>query len=100
MNRKEHLLIILAEECAEVSKEVSKALRFGLDDCNPNVILEEANITNSERITKEIADITGILEMLYSEKIIERPMLYDILEKKKKIKSFLNYSKTVGTLND
>ncbi len=32
MNRRDHLLDILAEECAEVAIRVSKALRFGLDE--------------------------------------------------------------------
>lgn len=32
MNATEHLLVCLAEECGEVAKECSKALRFGLDD--------------------------------------------------------------------
>jgi len=32
MNRTEHLLVCLAEECAEVGQAVAKALRFGLDD--------------------------------------------------------------------
>ena len=36
MNREEHLLTILSEECAEVIKDVSKALRFGLDDYPPD----------------------------------------------------------------
>jgi len=32
MTREEHLLVITSEECPEVIKEVSKSLRFGLDD--------------------------------------------------------------------
>ena len=98
MNRTEHLLVVLSEECSEVAKEVSKALRFGLDDCNPNVILAEADITNSERITKEVADFIGIVEMLYDEGIIKRPILYDIEEKKKKVEKYLKYAATSGTL--
>ena len=73
-------------------------MRFGLEDCNPNVILEEANITNAERITKEVADLMGVIEMLMSEGIISRPLLYDIEEKKKKIEKYLKYAENVGTL--
>jgi len=98
MNRTKHLLVVLSEECAEVAKEVSKALRFGLDDCNPDVILAEADITNSQRITKEVADLMGVLEMLYDENIIERPMLYDMLEKQKRVEKYLKYAESKGAL--
>lgn len=95
MTRKEHLLTILSEECAEVSKEVSKALRFGLDDIMPGQPL-----TNSTRITKEVADLMGILQMLYEEGLISRPMLYDLENKKIRVEEYLKYSKKVGTLQD
>ena len=32
MTREEHLLTIVAEECAEVAQRATKALRFGLTD--------------------------------------------------------------------
>lgn len=31
MNKAEHLLTCLAEECAEIQQAVSKALRFGVE---------------------------------------------------------------------
>ena len=35
MTENEHILTTLGEEGVEISKEVSKALRFGLDDIDP-----------------------------------------------------------------
>jgi hypothetical protein len=93
MNREEHLLIILSEECSEVSKEVSKALRFGLSDMKPEQIF-----TNADMISKELGDLIGIAEMLYDEGIIERPSLSVIMTKKARVEKYLNYSKSVGKL--
>jgi len=96
MNRREHLLVVLSEECSEITKEVSKALRFGLDDHNPN----DPTQNNAQRITKEVADFMGILEMLYDESVIDRPILFDIEEKKKKVEYFLKYAASKGSLNN
>ena len=89
MNKTEHLLVVLSEECSEVIKEVSKALRFGLEDCNPNI---NDGVTNSEKITKEIADLIGIIETLVSGGIIKGPSLKDVEEKRKRIAHYLKYS--------
>jgi hypothetical protein len=95
MKRDEHLLVILAEECAEVTKEVSKALRFGLDD--KELGKQE---TNRERISKEVADLIGVFEMLCDSGIIKPYLLYDTEAKKIKVEKYLKYSKEVGTLQD
>lgn len=36
MNTNEYLLTYLSDECAEISYQVSKALRFGLNDIPPD----------------------------------------------------------------
>lgn len=95
MNRKEHLLTILSEECSEIIKDVSKSLRFGLDDCKPGT-----NVSNSENLTNEIADFLGVIEMLYEENIIEKHSLEKILLKKQKIEKYMEYSKSKGSLKD
>lgn len=98
MNRTEYLLVGLSEECSEVAKEISKALRFGLDDCNPNAMPSEVGITNSQKITQEIADFIGSSEMLFLEGIIKRPNILDIEKKKDKIKKYIKYAESRGTL--
>ena len=36
MNKLEHLLVVVNEECAEIQQATSKALRFGLYNGHPN----------------------------------------------------------------
>lgn len=91
MNREEHLLTILSEECAEVIKDVSKALRFGLDDYPPDSTKEN---TNKKRIAYELNDIIAVAQMLKNEQYIDNFMDSDkILEKQHKVEEFLLYSK-------
>lgn len=65
ISEREHLLICLAEECAEVIQACSKALRFGLDDdhqsANPDIV------SPRKYIVKELADLTAVIEMLYGQ---------------------------------
>ena len=93
MTRKEHLLTILSEECAEVSQRVSKALRFGLHEVQPN-----QPWNNAERITQEIADLLGVYEMLCIEEIIPGAQDFYIQQKRQKVEKFLKLSEQEGTL--
>ena len=98
MNRREHLLTTLSEECAEVAKEVSKALRFGLDDHQPG---QPETETNRKKLTEELNDLIAIAEMLYDESYIDDFLDIDKMEtKKKKVEKYLKYSKNKGTLTD
>jgi hypothetical protein len=93
MTREEHLLVILAEECAEISKEAAKALRFGLEHVGPG-----QNLTNAEKIKNEVADFTAVLTML---KLRHVPLVFEaqIEDKMRKVEHFLEYSKQCGTLD-
>lgn len=94
MNREEHLLTILTEECSEVIKEISKALRFGLDDYPPG---SDVYNTNRKRITCELNDLIGIAELLKSEGYIDDFMNSEkILKKQNRIEEYLLYSKKSG----
>lgn len=96
MNRKEHLLLILSEECAEVMHRASKALRFGLEEVEP-----EQLHTNAQRIVDECNDVIAVMELCVSENVL--PHLYmqeKIAAKKAKVEKFLEYSAQCGTLED
>lgn len=96
MNRQEHLLVILSEECAELSKEVSKALRFGLNDSEPG-----KQETNAQRIVSEFNDLVAVFRMLTENNIFNPDELLNdksINAKKAKVEKYLKYSKSVGTL--
>ena len=58
------ILIILQEECAEVIVEVSKCFRFG-----PDQMMEGMDVTNMERLQKEIGDLQAMIELLVDNKV-------------------------------
>jgi len=94
MNRREHLLNILAEECTEVVGRVSKALRFGLDEVQPG-----QSLSNRQRIMVEVNDVYAILKMLNDEGVIDpTPDMAAIDVKVAKVERFLEYSRDCGTL--
>ena len=90
MKQGEHLLIILAEECAEVAQRCSKALRFGLDDIQPG-----QEMTNRQRIQEELADIMGVCAML--DLVIPRAAAR---AKKARVEKFFELSRRLGTLDE
>ena len=59
MTRDEHLQLIAIEECGELAHRLSKALRFGMDQVQPNQPL-----TNRERIIAEYCDLIAAMEMI------------------------------------
>ncbi len=59
MTRTELLLTVLAEECVETAQRVSKAIRFTLEEIQP-----EQELTNAQRIVYEFNDIVAVMEVL------------------------------------
>lgn len=94
MNTTEYLLSCLIEECAEVIQRATKAQRFGLQEVQP-----EQELTNEERLAAELADLTGVLEMLYEHKVQLIAEEGAIAAKKKKILKFMDYSRDQGCLH-
>lgn len=100
MTRNEHLLTILAEECNEVAHRVSKILRFGMKD-----IQKDQELDNEQRLMMEVIDLFSIVEILHEEKIIDLENLGIDLNKHsqgkiERVKKYLEYSKSVGTLTE
>lgn len=99
MNKTEHLLACLAEECAEVTHACMKALRFGLGDAEPG-----QPHTNAEKIIQEIADLYAVVELLEETGIL-RPRNFNEINslmtcKKAKVEKFMAYARELGALRD
>lgn len=96
MNREQHLLIKLAEECTEVSHRVSKALRFGLSEVQPG-----QGQDNCERLWAEVHDLIAIVELLGDEGILPKQLNIPRVDRHKaQVAEFLEYSEKCGTLEE
>lgn len=95
MTREEHLLLCLAEECAEVAQRVSKALRFGLSEIQP-----AQPLTNAERVVDEFHDLFAVATLLEAERIIGHivPTEATVNAKAAKIERYFAISREQGTL--
>lgn len=90
MNRTEHLLTILSEECSEVAQRVSKALRFTVKEIQPG-----QELTNWDRIQQEFNDLCAVARMLG----FDYPKGNEGRLKVAKVEKFLAYSRDCGTLH-
>lgn len=105
MTRDEHLLVIFAEECAEVAQRVSKALRFGLTEIEPG-----QKLTNAQRIVSEMNDLTAVYNMIAGPAVAPNSKFTGLFDgkpeewfeamriKQQKVSKYLLYSATCGTL--
>jgi NTP pyrophosphatase (non-canonical NTP hydrolase) len=91
MNSTEHLLTKLMEECCEVAQEASKASIFGLQEVMPG-----QELTNRQRVQKELNDLWAVCEMLVLIDIDRRA----IDAKKAKVEKYMEYARSIGTLDD
>jgi len=95
MNLKEHLLITLAEECAEVQQAVSKALRFGAKYSRPG-----SESTNARDIEKEFIEAMAVRDMLRELGVITQPgdskKIYD--DKRARVEKYLDLARKNGTI--
>ncbi len=95
MTRTEHLLAILAEECAEVAQRATKALRFGLSEVQPG-----QDKTNAARIAYELDDLLAVAGMLRDASAIPGASPEAQEAKIEKVRWFLRYSRELGTLSE
>lgn len=98
MDRKEHLLTCLSEECAEVAQRVSKALRFGLDE-----VQAAQDLTNRQRIAEEYRDLVAVMNILVEDGVLHASELavrqFQVDAKREKIERHMAISRREGVLS-
>ena len=58
------ILLILQEECAEVTQAISKCFRFGPDQIKPG-----KNRTNINMLQEELGDLLAMIDLLINQKV-------------------------------
>lgn len=86
-NEVKEILLILQEECAEVTQSISKCLRFGPDQCKPG-----KDLTNIQHLEQEIGDLYAMVELLVDQKVgvFDQGIFEAKLKKFKKLKQWSN----------
>jgi hypothetical protein len=97
MNVIEHLLTCLMEECAEVSKEASKANRFGIGDIDPR---QPNGPDNLGRIIVELNDLMGVVRLLQSSGVLPAEIWSEEMQtaKMRKVERLMHYAEETGAL--
>ena len=87
MNEKEkEILLIMQEECAEVTQAISKIFRFGMDAKHPN---EDRD--NRQRLEEELGDLVCMVGLLINQNIVNESNVEKAAEMKlKKLKTWSN----------
>lgn len=96
MDRIEHLLTCLSEECNEVGQRISKALRFGRYE-----IQRDQSANNISRIEPELKDLTAVANILANEGIIRTDFVaaeYETAAKLEKIEGYMLLARQHGAL--
>lgn len=95
MKYSEYLLICLAEEAAETSKEALKCVRFGVNDK-----YDEYDQTNLKRLELEYSDMVATLRDLKSIGISIEVDEARVAEKRKRNLFFADISRERGIIDD
>ena len=94
MNKTEHLLACVAEECGEVQQAVGKCLRFGILDTGPMT-----DKTNSAQLRNEIHDLIAVYQMLCDVLGESSELDVRVIDlKKDRVLKFMEHARQVGTL--
>ena len=98
MKKDEYYLIQLAEECSEVQKNIMKALRFGLEDCNP----KRPDKNNVELIEEELIDLEVAIDLVRTM-VQGIPLGYPtsaISNRHEKVEKWYEYAHNLGRIDD
>lgn len=91
MTEQDYLVLLLAEEAAEVVHRASKAIRFGLDE------IQRDHIDNNlVRLLHELNDLAAVA-YLFQEDWMDEQL---IEAKKAKVERYMNYSRFLGRLEE
>jgi len=92
MNRLEELLIILAEECAEVQQAAIKCVRFGMDS-------EYQGMLNRYQLERELGDFMAMFKLLLEETTLREATIMEAAEAKLiKVEKFMRNGKTAAPI--
>jgi NTP pyrophosphatase (non-canonical NTP hydrolase) len=92
MNIKQHLFLLLMEECGEVAQAASKCVRFTPEHAPAEMP------TNFENLVVEFNDLIAIIELLQEEGLHLERIDHLVNEKKERLRKFMQISKDMGTL--
>ncbi len=59
LTKKDNYLVVLMEECAELTKHASKAVRFGPENCHPDEVQ-----TNADKIVEKYYRLGAVVEQM------------------------------------
>jgi hypothetical protein len=90
LSETDYLLVKLAEECAEVAKEITKALTFGLDDTHPT---KPDYKPIRERLALELDDLHAAQTMLIDRGVLRGTNIENVMAKRDKVDKFMRYSR-------
>lgn len=98
-----YLLTYLAEECVELGKECTRAIRFGLDDKwkeDPKPLDYRELPTPREGIINEVCDVLAVCKILDTLRIIKFPKSEEVSQKIKakhqRMDKYMKYSAERG----
>ena len=92
MNLKQHLLLLLMEECSEVAQASSKCIRF-----TPEHAIVDSP-TNFESLVLEYNDLLAIVELLQEEGLHLERIEHLVEYKKLRLKTYIQISEDMGTI--
>jgi NTP pyrophosphatase (non-canonical NTP hydrolase) len=85
-NNVNEILLIMQEECAEVTQAISKCFRFGLDNHKPG-----KPKTNREHLEEELGDLVAMITLLEMHGVVSQHNIEKAkLAKFEKLKTWSN----------
>ena len=98
MKVNENLLVTAMEECAEVQQAISKCLRFGLDNYNP-----DTKVKNKIDVVCEFWQLVAVIEKLQNDGVLPTFSLTAVKQikedKLKNVEKYQEMSVGFGTLD-